>query len=72
MPLQFPFSANPWLYKQISYDTRNDFAPIVLAGRSPMVLVVNADSSIESVSDLLEKAKSYRRNHPGRRLGVAV
>lgn len=59
--VQFPFAANPWLYKNIAYDTRKDFAPIMLAGRSPMVLVVNAESSIRSMSDLLEKA----RKNPG-------
>lgn len=69
--IQFPFAANPWLYKSISYDTRKDFAPLMLAGRSPMVLVVNSESSIRSVSDLLEKARkdpgaiNYGSSGPG-------
>lgn len=34
---QFPFAANPFLYKKMNYDTKADFAPVVLAGRSPML-----------------------------------
>lgn len=55
---QFPFAVNPWLYPDIAYDTKKDFAPVMLAGRSPMVLVVNAKSQIHSVQDLLTKARA--------------
>lgn len=55
---QFPFAANPWLYPNMNYDTTKDFVPVMLAGRSPMVLVVNAESSIKTVEDLLKKAKA--------------
>lgn len=55
---QFPFAVNPWLYPDIAYNTKKDFAPVMLAGRSPMVLVVNSKSQINSVQDLLKKARA--------------
>ena len=55
---QFPFSANPYLYKALPYDTLKAFSPVVLAGRAPMVLVVNSNSSIKTTGDLLALAKS--------------
>lgn len=55
---QFPFSANPYLYKALPYDTLKAFSPVVLAGRAPMVLVVNSNSSIKTTGDLLTLAKS--------------
>lgn len=54
---QFPFAANPFLYKKMNYDTRADFAPVVLAGRSPMLLVVNESAPYRSVADLLQAAR---------------
>lgn len=55
---QFPFSANPYLYKSLPYDTLKAFAPVILAGRSPMVLVVNSNSPIKTTGDLLALAKA--------------
>lgn len=54
---QFPFAANPFIYKSLPYDSNKAFAPIVLAGRAPMVLVVNKDSKIRTLADLLAAAK---------------
>jgi tripartite-type tricarboxylate transporter receptor subunit TctC len=55
---QFPFSANPYLYKSLPYDTLKAFSPVVLAGRAPMVFVVNSNSPIKTTGDLLALAKS--------------
>jgi tripartite-type tricarboxylate transporter receptor subunit TctC len=55
---QFPFAANPYLYKSLPYDTLKAFTPVVLAGRSPMVLVVNSNSPIKTMSEFLALAKS--------------
>ena len=55
---QFPFAANPYLYKSLSYDTLKAFSPVILAGRSPMVLVVNSNSPIKSMGDFLSLAKA--------------
>jgi len=56
--VQFPFAANPWLYKKLPYDTVKDFTPVILAGPSPMLLVVNAESSLRSVADVLAAARA--------------
>lgn len=68
---QFPFSANPYLYKSLPYDTLKAFSPVVLAGRAPMVLVVNSNSPIKTTGDLLALAKlkpgsvNYGSSGPG-------
>ena len=54
---QLPFAANPFIYKSLPYDTSKAFSPVVLAGRAPMVLVVNENSKIKSLGDLLAAAK---------------
>ena len=54
---QFPFAANPFIYKSLPYDSSKAFSPVVLAGRAPMVLVVNENSKIKSLGDLLAAAK---------------
>ena len=54
---QFPFAANPFIYKSLPYDSNKAFLPVVLAGRAPMVLVVNENSKIKTLSDLLTAAK---------------
>lgn len=54
---QFPFAANPFLYSNMNYDTKADFAPVVLAGRSPMVLVVNENAPYRSTQDVLDAAR---------------
>lgn len=56
--VQFPFAANPWLYKLLPYDTEKSFAPVVLAGRSPMLLVASARSDLRSVGDVISRAKT--------------
>ncbi|MGO4331123.1 tripartite tricarboxylate transporter substrate binding protein [Cupriavidus sp. 2TAF22] len=61
---QFPFAANPWLYQKLPYDSMRDFTPVVLAGHSPMLLVVNAGSKVRSVNDLLSAARAAHGNLP--------
>ena len=55
--VQFPFASNPWLYK-LPYDTERSFAPVILAGRSPMVLVTHAGSPYRSVADVMGAARA--------------
>ncbi|CAM3479397.1 tripartite tricarboxylate transporter substrate binding protein [Paracidovorax anthurii] len=57
---QFPFGANPWLYK-LPYDTVRAFAPVMLAGRAPMVLVAHAAAPYRNAADLVKAA----RERPG-------
>jgi len=53
----FPFATNPLVYPTLPYDTRKAFAPVLLAGRSPLVLVVPASSPFMSVADAVKAAK---------------
>lgn len=56
--VQFPYAANPWLYKNIAYDTQKALAPVLLAGRSPMLLVTHAQSPYRTASELLAAARA--------------
>ncbi len=56
--VQFPYAANPWLYKNMAYDTQKAFAPVMLAGRSPMLLVTHAQSPYRSARDVLAAARA--------------
>ncbi len=54
----FPFAVNPSLYAKLPYDTLKDFAPLVLAGQSANILVVNNDVPVKSVKELIDIAKA--------------
>lgn len=56
------FAINESLRGKLPYRAQDDFVPIALAAKSPMVLVVNAASDIQSVEQLIDEAKK----HPGR------
>lgn len=49
---------NPLLYKQLSYDPQKDFVPVAFIARSPFALLVNADSPIKSVDELVSQSKA--------------
>jgi tripartite-type tricarboxylate transporter receptor subunit TctC len=53
---------NPSLQAKMPYDTDKAFAPVMLVGRSPNVLVVRSDSPFKSVKDILDAA----RKSPGK------
>ncbi len=48
----------PYLRKNVSYDPIRDFAPIILAVRSPNILIVNSKLGIAAVADLVAAAKA--------------
>jgi tripartite-type tricarboxylate transporter receptor subunit TctC len=54
----FPFAVNPSLYAKLPYDTVRDFAPLILAGQTPNLLVVNPDVPIRSVKELIDSARA--------------
>jgi tripartite-type tricarboxylate transporter receptor subunit TctC len=54
----FANAVNPSLYPKLSYDQHRDFAPIALVARSFNIVVVNPDSSIKSIADLIAAAKA--------------
>jgi tripartite-type tricarboxylate transporter receptor subunit TctC len=48
---------NPSVYKNISYDSIKDFAPIGFVGSAPLVFNANAGLGLKTVADLLRMAK---------------
>jgi tripartite-type tricarboxylate transporter receptor subunit TctC len=54
----FPLAVNPSLYAKLPYDTVKDFAPLILAGQTPNLLVVNPDVPVKSVKELIDTAKA--------------
>lgn len=49
-------AVNPSLMKELPYDTKKDFAPVVLIARSPNILVVRPESPFKNVKDILAAA----------------
>ena len=49
---------NPLLYKQLTYDPYKDFVPVAFVARSPFALLVNADSPIKTVEELVTRSKA--------------
>jgi tripartite-type tricarboxylate transporter receptor subunit TctC len=49
---------NPTIYPKLAYDSVRDFAPISLAGTSPMLLAANPSVPAGSVKELIEFARS--------------
>jgi tripartite-type tricarboxylate transporter receptor subunit TctC len=54
----FANAVNPSLYPKLSYDQHRDFAPVALVARSFNIVVVNPDSPIRSIADLIAAAKA--------------
>jgi tripartite-type tricarboxylate transporter receptor subunit TctC len=54
----FAHAVNPSLRTNLAYDTDKDFAPVSLLARSFNVVVVNPNSGITSIADLIAAAKA--------------
>lgn len=54
------FAINPTLFRKFSYDPIKDFAPVSSLIKSPLVLVVPANSSVNSVNDLIAESKNKK------------
>jgi tripartite-type tricarboxylate transporter receptor subunit TctC len=52
------FSANPWLYAKLSYDTAKDFQPVFLASLVTNFLLVNNAVEAKTVADVIALAKA--------------
>jgi tripartite-type tricarboxylate transporter receptor subunit TctC len=55
---QFPYVTNPFLMKNLPYDTSKAFNSVILAGRSPTVFVTSKDSPYKSLQDVIKAAKA--------------
>ena len=51
-------SINPWLYRKVPYDPIEDFTPINNTYAMPHALIVQADSPIKSLPDLVRELKA--------------
>lgn len=49
---------NSALYKSLSYDPVKDLAPVTLMGRFPMILVADPKAGLNTVEDVIKRAKS--------------
>jgi tripartite-type tricarboxylate transporter receptor subunit TctC len=54
----FAHAVNPSLQPKLPYEWDKAFAPVILVGRGPNVLVVRADSTYQSVGDVIAAAKA--------------
>jgi tripartite-type tricarboxylate transporter receptor subunit TctC len=54
----FANAVNPSLNAKLPYDPHKDFAPVALVARSFNIVVVNPNSPIESIADLIAAAKA--------------
>jgi tripartite-type tricarboxylate transporter receptor subunit TctC len=55
-------SANPFLFKSLSYDPVKDFAPVARAGSYVFMLVVNKDLPVRTLPELV----AYAKGNPGK------
>jgi tripartite-type tricarboxylate transporter receptor subunit TctC len=51
-------AVNPSLYDKLPYDPVKDFTPITTIATLPLMLVVNPDSPIRTVKDVIDQAKA--------------
>ena len=51
-------AVNPAIYKKLPYDPFKDFAPISELADSPNIIVVNAKSGMNTLADLIARAKA--------------
>ena len=50
-------AVNPTLYEHLPYDTQRDFAPITLAGSTPLLIVTHPSVPVASLDELIALAK---------------
>lgn len=51
---------NPALYKNLSYDPVKELAPVTLLGSFPMILVTGPESGLNSVKDVIDRARDNK------------
>ncbi|AMG21837.2 MULTISPECIES: Bug family tripartite tricarboxylate transporter substrate binding protein [Bordetella] len=52
------FAVNKWLYRSLRYDPAQAFAPVILAGSVPNVLIVDTEVPAKTLPELVKYAKS--------------
>jgi tripartite-type tricarboxylate transporter receptor subunit TctC len=65
-------AVNPYLYKTMSYDVKNDVIPLTLALETPNIIIVPENSPVKTVKDLIELAKSKPLNYASAGIGTSL
>ena len=53
-----PAATNKLMYKDLSFDPQRDFAPIVLIGKSPVIIVARPDAPMKNLKDFVDYARA--------------
>lgn len=65
-----PLTIFPSLYKQLPYDVKRDFVPIMMFAASPLVLVVPASSSFKTAKEFFDAARAKPNGYNFASVGV--
>jgi tripartite-type tricarboxylate transporter receptor subunit TctC len=57
-----PISTNKLLYKSLPYDPEKDFTPVVLVGRSPLIVAAHPSTPAKDLKELI----AYAKANPGK------
>jgi tripartite-type tricarboxylate transporter receptor subunit TctC len=57
-----PTATNTLMYKSLTFDPRRDFTPIVLVGKTPVIIVARPDAPVGSLKELI----AYTKANPGK------
>lgn len=52
---------NPSLFRQMPFDTEQDFAPVAMLATTPLMVLVNPSLPVKSIPELI----AYAKRHPG-------
>jgi len=52
---------NPSIFRQMPFDTEQDFAPVAMLATTPLMVLVNPTLPVQSIPELI----AYARSHPG-------
>jgi len=52
------FAVNPVMFKSLPYDPEKSFLPVIMLSDAPMLIVVNIQSPINSIKDLIAAARA--------------
>jgi len=54
---------NPELYQSLPYNAKTDFSPVAIMGSFPLLLAVHPSLKVQSVSELVQAAKTRQLNY---------
>jgi tripartite-type tricarboxylate transporter receptor subunit TctC len=54
-----PAATNKLMYKDMPFDPQRDFGPVVLVGRSPIIVVARPDAPFSTLGELVAYAKAH-------------